>query len=39
MSSSVLTSIPMKQNKQLILLNGHLVTIDEYREWIADQQN
>ena len=30
-------SIPMKE-RHLVLLNGHLVTIDEYREWIADQQ-
>jgi hypothetical protein len=29
----------MKQERNLILLNGHLVTIEEYREWIADQQN
>ena len=28
----------MKEQRTLILLNGHLVTIDEYREWIADQQ-
>lgn len=34
----VLTSCPMKEQKTLILLNGHLVTIDEYREWIEDQQ-
>lgn len=34
----VLTSCPMKEERNLILLNGHLVTIDEYREWVADQQ-
>lgn len=34
----VLTSCPMKEQRTLILLNGHLVTIDEYREWIKDQQ-
>ena len=28
----------MKEQRTLILLNGHLVTIDEYREWIKDQQ-
>lgn len=34
----VLTSCPMKEERNLILLNGHLVTLDEYREWIEDQQ-
>lgn len=28
----------MKQERTLVLLNGHLVTIDEYREWVEDQQ-
>jgi len=31
-------SLPMRQERKLILLNGHLVTLDEYREWIKDQQ-
>lgn len=31
-------SLPMKEQRTLILLNGHLVTLDEYREWIEDQQ-
>ena len=30
---------PMREPRTLVLLNGHLVTIDEYREWIEDQQN